>query len=212
MPFKSFSVVCGLVSLVVSAQGASTPAKVDFARDIAPLLKTHCFKCHTGDEAEAELDLDFKTAAEAASRAREDPEIFEKMIEVLRNRDMPPEDFRDQPTQQTRDRLIAWIEHDLLGAKAKSVRNSSNASAFALADFPARSASPVRLDPETKPGTTGGDAALSVPAAPRSEVTTLAHTPRESSPQPLSKTVKPLEATPEVPAPTIAPRERSMVF
>jgi Planctomycete cytochrome C len=128
MPFKTFPFLFGLISLAAGAQAASAPAKADFERDIAPLLKAHCFECHTGDEPEGDLHLGFKNGAEAVERARKERAIFEKMAEVLRHREMPPEDFKAQPTDQSRQRLIAWIENDLLAPDPKSVGTPGQAT------------------------------------------------------------------------------------
>ena len=36
----------------------ATAAEVDFAHDVAPILKQHCSKCHTGEKREGGLSLD----------------------------------------------------------------------------------------------------------------------------------------------------------
>ena len=45
-------------SLVLCAARRAEPAAVDFARDIQPILKQHCVKCHSGPSAKGGLSLD----------------------------------------------------------------------------------------------------------------------------------------------------------
>src|SRR5688572_23618155 len=55
------------------APPAAAPApapkpKIDFAKDIAPLIKTYCYECHTGDEPEGEFTLYFEKEADFLKR------------------------------------------------------------------------------------------------------------------------------------------------
>ena len=55
------------VGMAVSAQSpanpAQTPASVDFARDIRPILEANCFECHSAKKSRGKLRLDLKAAA-----------------------------------------------------------------------------------------------------------------------------------------------------
>nr|MBA3441899.1 hypothetical protein [Pyrinomonadaceae bacterium] len=42
---------------------AAKGKKVDYKRDIQPILKTSCYACHVGEKAQAELRLDTKAGA-----------------------------------------------------------------------------------------------------------------------------------------------------
>lgn len=95
------------------ALSADASPKLDFNREIAPLLQTYCAKCHTGDEPEGDFSLEFKNAAEITGRARAERPAFKKMSDVLRDHEMPPED-KPQPTEAEREKLISWIDRDLL--------------------------------------------------------------------------------------------------
>lgn len=44
-------------ALLVPAQ-AGTPAKVDFKKDVMPILKKNCIGCHNADDASGDLALD----------------------------------------------------------------------------------------------------------------------------------------------------------
>ncbi len=56
---------CSLISLFVcgamASVGLAQTKKVDFVRDIAPILVTRCIECHNADEPEADLRLDIKS-------------------------------------------------------------------------------------------------------------------------------------------------------
>lgn len=47
-----------IVATVSFAQAQEAKEKVDFSHDIAPLIKKHCGKCHTGGKREGDLSLD----------------------------------------------------------------------------------------------------------------------------------------------------------
>src|SRR5882724_11241220 len=49
----------GGVLLALAASGRpDAPPKVDFAHDIEPVLKAHCYQCHGGDQKQGGLRLD----------------------------------------------------------------------------------------------------------------------------------------------------------
>src|SRR5215218_8105402 len=47
-----------VICLVVTAASAARGAEVDYARDVKPLLKQHCYTCHGALKQEAGLRLD----------------------------------------------------------------------------------------------------------------------------------------------------------
>ncbi|HWB09654.1 MAG TPA: PSD1 and planctomycete cytochrome C domain-containing protein [Pirellulales bacterium] len=55
LPFSTLCVTVSLASLLTAAE----PQKaIDFSHEIAPLIKTHCGKCHTNGKSEGSLSLD----------------------------------------------------------------------------------------------------------------------------------------------------------
>ena len=71
IPMRSFrllsfpSFACLLLSLLFTGPrwaGADDPATVDFARDVVPILRQHCFACHGPDQQDGQLRLDARDA------------------------------------------------------------------------------------------------------------------------------------------------------
>jgi hypothetical protein len=79
----------------------------DFQKEIQPLLKEHCYKCHAGTKKKGGVVLDtFTTAAAAAN----DPKTWVAVLENLRSGAMPPDDEEKQPTLEEREKLMKWVE------------------------------------------------------------------------------------------------------
>ncbi|MEO7413410.1 MAG: DUF1592 domain-containing protein, partial [Opitutaceae bacterium] len=118
----SAAVLLSVGAVTTFAQVSDAATKVDFDREIAPVLKNYCFKCHAKEDPEGDFSLVFHTGAELVGRAKAERPMFQKMSEVLRDHEMPPDD-KPQPTAEERERLIAWIDRDLLALDPKGPRN-----------------------------------------------------------------------------------------
>src|SRR5205809_6048944 len=133
---------CGRLSVVVAAtlvvclpvtfaHGAGKdnkpgpPLKIDFNRDIRPILSDNCFKCHGPDEKErkAKLRLDLKEEALKPAKSGDYPIVpgdltKSKLFERITSRDpdelMPPPKTGKKLTAQQIDLFRRWI---LEGAK-----------------------------------------------------------------------------------------------
>ncbi len=57
------AIVLSLLVALSPAQEASGPDRVDFVRDIQPLFKAHCLKCHGSEKPKGQLRLDSKPLA-----------------------------------------------------------------------------------------------------------------------------------------------------
>ncbi|MFM9117894.1 MAG: DUF1587 domain-containing protein, partial [Planctomycetota bacterium] len=87
-----------------------------FATQTQPLLQKYCHECHAADRVEAEINLaDFKTAADV----RRQPQVWQKVGEMLDSQQMPPLDAR-QPTDAERQALRAWVQRYLQFEAVKS--------------------------------------------------------------------------------------------
>ena len=104
-----------LVLLLASVSLAEK--KVDFNRDVRPLLSGHCFQCHGPDEQErqGELRLDQFDGAQGAQGAivpgaLDQSELWTR-INATDDRQMPPADSDVPPlTSDQKDVLKRWIE------------------------------------------------------------------------------------------------------
>lgn len=112
------------LAAVAAAAALASPARAaapadfqalgaDYQAAIRPLLVRYCHECHSGSEAEAEVDLaPLATLADVRKR----PQLWQKVGEMLDGGQMPPKDAR-QPADAERARLQAWVRA-LLTAEA----------------------------------------------------------------------------------------------
>ncbi len=93
------------------ANAADDPASATFDRAVAPFFKQHCVRCHGPEKQEADFSLQGLTWKVAG----DDLTTFEKAVEMVSIGDMPPED-EPQPTDEQRQRFVAWIQSQLQAA------------------------------------------------------------------------------------------------
>jgi len=103
------AVIGCVAAFTASASSAQDGADIDFETQIRPLLQTYCIDCHSGDEAEAGLDLD-KPRSVAEVKAQRSK--WEKVFAFVRIQAMPPSDV-DEPTEEERELLLKWLYHTL---------------------------------------------------------------------------------------------------
>lgn len=121
MPIRSHNAVSRfllvtLLALPLQVRADDRNAKVDFAREVLPLLSNKCFVCHgPAGEARDVLRLDSFVAAttERDGHRAIDPAVPGKS-EILvrihsRDEPMPPEDAEKQLTAKERDLLSRWV-------------------------------------------------------------------------------------------------------
>jgi hypothetical protein len=77
-----------------------------FDKQVAPVLKTYCVKCHGGKKPRGHLALD-RFHDEAAALKTTD--VWERVAHMVRSGDMPPAK-RPRPTQSQVHGLLAWID------------------------------------------------------------------------------------------------------
>ncbi|MCH2203053.1 MAG: PSD1 and planctomycete cytochrome C domain-containing protein [Fuerstiella sp.] len=98
---------------------ASVPAKIDFNRDVRPILSNHCWSCHGPDQdaREAGLRLDLRDAALAKTESGVRPIVpgdvtlsaLVARIEAHDDQQMPPESFQKRLSAVQREILKRWI-------------------------------------------------------------------------------------------------------
>jgi len=79
-------------------------AKIDFSRDIRPVLDQFCVNCH-GEKKKGGLDLRVYTDESLALRDRA---VFEKVLSKLESHEMPPQN-KPQPTIAQCEMLTNWV-------------------------------------------------------------------------------------------------------
>ncbi|HEY4330753.1 MAG TPA: DUF1592 domain-containing protein [Phycisphaerae bacterium] len=109
-------------SPVMAATHPST-SKVQFAKDIVPLLTKNCLTCHSGESPSGEVLLQFKDEKEVKEKAGSDKEFWPKVARMLSTKEMPPKRATAKPTDAERDLLINWINSDVLAIDCDSAPN-----------------------------------------------------------------------------------------
>jgi hypothetical protein len=92
--------------------GAEPSAKANapsYERDVLPILKSRCGACHGSDEPEGGLSFD---RYRESSRIQTDFAIWEKVLRMIQQRQMPPEDAPQLGGEELQ-RLVAGIELEL---------------------------------------------------------------------------------------------------
>lgn len=124
------SLACASAILVVagaSGAGADSPkgspsraSKIDFTRDVRPILAGHCFKCHGQDEGarKAKLRLDVRDDAIKPAKSDEVPivpgkpeksELVRRVFAENEDDVMPPPAAKKPLSQEEREILKRWI-------------------------------------------------------------------------------------------------------
>ncbi len=97
----------------------------EYREQALPLVKQFCLDCHSTDATEGELDLEqFATLADV----RRGTNTWLKVVEMLDNGEMPPEDA-EQPSDVQRKQLRGWIDRYL---HAEAVANAGDPGAVVL--------------------------------------------------------------------------------
>ena len=103
----------------VSLPGVLSGQQVDLERaygtDIRPMLKRYCFECHSGEDSEADIDLDsFKEITDI----RRATKVWLKVADMLSSRQMPPRKS-EQPGTEEHQKLLQWVQ-GFLTAEARA--------------------------------------------------------------------------------------------
>ncbi|HSH93601.1 MAG TPA: DUF1553 domain-containing protein [Roseimicrobium sp.] len=117
---SAWTVLALLCSGLVASSAAPASGKVDFARDVLPILSDKCFHCHGPDEKtqKAKLRLDteqgmFRSKDGVTNVVRGKPADSELVRRVLtrdENDMMPPPDSHRSLTDAQKETLKRWVE------------------------------------------------------------------------------------------------------
>ena len=104
-----------LAPIVVLAAEPPVPAKVEFNRDVRPILSDNCFYCHGNDPKHREADLRLDIREEAVKAEAfvpgkvKDSELIARILTNDEDDLMPPPDSHKKLTQRQKDVLKKWI-------------------------------------------------------------------------------------------------------
>ncbi|MCB1276557.1 PSD1 and planctomycete cytochrome C domain-containing protein [Prosthecobacter sp.] len=104
------------LATIGAAAEPPVPAKIEFNRDVRPILSDNCFYCHGNDPKHREADLRLDIREEAVKAEAFVPgkvKESELVSRILTNDEddlMPPPDSNKKLTQRQKDILKKWIE------------------------------------------------------------------------------------------------------
>lgn len=84
-------------------------AEEPIAKSARDFLSNHCLDCHSGDNAEAGIQLDVQQIAWSNDHATE---VWTRVFDALKAGDMPPADT-DQPSAVERKAMLEWLDETL---------------------------------------------------------------------------------------------------
>jgi hypothetical protein len=108
--------LASLAPLAVFAAEPPVPAKIEFNRDVRPILSDNCFYCHGPDKnhREADLRLDIRDEAISAKAIvpgkTSESELIARIVTDDEDDLMPPPDSHKKLTQRQKSILKKWIE------------------------------------------------------------------------------------------------------
>ena len=108
---KNRTTVLGLlvVFLLIALSSSQSIAKIKFEESILPILKSNCVQCHGGEKVNGEVDFSKITTQE---KADSEFELWETVIEVIKENEMPPED--NPPLSEKEKALfVEWHQEQL---------------------------------------------------------------------------------------------------
>ena len=100
------AILLSLLAEVRPSRAAEGEKRVDFTRDVLPLLKSHCVRCHGPEKQESRIRLDNLSIDLVNNRAA--AENWHEVLNVLNGGEMPPKD-EPQLTKEQRELLTQWV-------------------------------------------------------------------------------------------------------
>ena len=104
----------------ITAQSGAEPQanRIDFDKEIAPILAAHCTSCHGAARPRGGMSLTFKDEAEARARLTHDDTFWDRVVTEVSTKQMPPAG-RKAPTDAQRERLVEWIYNSVMTTDGK---------------------------------------------------------------------------------------------
>src|SRR5437868_1224959 len=110
----------GLTVLIVVLPAPAAPPRLEYNRDVRPILANNCFKCHGPDakERKADLRLDLREEAVNPNESGRQPiapgkpagsSLIASIFSTKSNRLMPPPESNKSLTESEKIALRRWI-------------------------------------------------------------------------------------------------------
>lgn len=105
-PSQSMRILFAIFFAGQLAGNLAIAQQLNYQEVIRPLLKEFCNDCHTGDDAEAEIDLNH---FETVDQIRASTKTWQRVRQMLASQQMPPKDA-SQPSNAQRNVLSDWVQ------------------------------------------------------------------------------------------------------
>ncbi len=106
----SVTIVCGEENVASIRPISDSVLQQDMEQSVRPLLQKYCFDCHSGDQAEAGVDL---TRYSTLEDIRGSSSVWEQVRGLIKIGAMPPPDSDPLPTEDERKIASQWIDDAL---------------------------------------------------------------------------------------------------
>src|SRR5688572_26832753 len=97
--------LAGHFSVAWATEGEELRAQ--FGGTVRPFVEAYCLECHGKEKPKADFDLSVYSTVEAVGR---DHLHWEMILEKLEAGEMPPSKAKQQPTAESRQAMVEWIQ------------------------------------------------------------------------------------------------------
>src|SRR5947209_18130840 len=104
---RRLKILCLAAALGLLAWSASDAAEPTFENDVEPFIKSYCAECHNGRKKKGDLNL---TRFPSATKAARERDLWAKVAERVKAKEMPPPDARRQPPDDQRAVFAGWAD------------------------------------------------------------------------------------------------------
>lgn len=104
----ALAVSFGLLPILTSAQAQEPEKKVkiDFEKEIMPIVKASCIGCHNKDNAKANVSFADKMTLE---EAKKNPRLWRRASKAVKSKKMPPKDHGTMSDKE-RKKFADWYD------------------------------------------------------------------------------------------------------
>ncbi|MGL4423780.1 MAG: c-type cytochrome domain-containing protein, partial [Gemmataceae bacterium] len=116
MQARTLTILCGMLATISLARADGDPKQIAYERDVLPILKQHCYKCHDGKKQTADFRIDVRGRATKGGESGKTgivpgdsskSELYRRMVSKDDDVVMPPK--KPIPAEQAKI-VKAWID------------------------------------------------------------------------------------------------------